>query len=73
MPRTRLPYLQHQRSRHGKLVWYVRIAHGPRIRINSEYGTQEFMAEYHAAVTGTPIAAPAKSSVADLVNQWDDE
>lgn len=64
MPRPRLPHLNREVTRHGKVVWYVRVEHGPRIRLNEEYGTKRFFAEYQAAlVTG----APAKKAT---VEHW---
>lgn len=57
MPRPRPPHLHRERSRHGKLVWYVRIGHGPRIRIRAAFGTPEFDAEYRAAISGAPLSA----------------
>lgn len=33
MPRPRPPHLQRQVTQHGKVVWYVRIGRGPRVRI----------------------------------------
>ena len=75
MPR-RLPYLQQERNRHGTVVWYVRIDRGPRIRIRGKYGSEEFLANYRAAVLGGP-AVPAKDApesdprtLAWLVDQW---
>jgi len=50
MPRPRLTYLHRQITRHGKLVWYVRIGQGRRIRLRAEFGTPQFSAEYQAAV-----------------------
>ena len=38
MPRPRPPRLQLEVTRHGKAVWYVRAAKGPRIRIRAEFG-----------------------------------
>ena len=52
MPRPRPQYLQSERTRHGKLVWYVRIGTGPRTRIRGEYGSAEFMEAYHSAIAG---------------------
>lgn len=52
MPRPRPQYLQSERTRHGKRVWYVRIGAGPRIRIKGEYGSPEFTEAYHAALVG---------------------
>ena len=52
MPRPRPPHLHRQISRHGKTVWYVRVGHGPRIRLKAAYGTPEFQAEYEAGIRG---------------------
>src|SRR5436190_8130994 len=54
MPRPRPPHLQREATRHGRLVWYVRVRDGNksgRIRIRGEFGTPEFEAEYLAALT----------------------
>lgn len=55
MPRQRPPHLQRETTRHGTAVWYVRVGKGPRIRIRSLYGTDDFKAEYEAAVAGKPL------------------
>ena len=52
MPRPRPPHLHRQRTRHGRTVWYVRVGHGPRIRLAAEYGSEEFTAAYRAALEG---------------------
>ena len=52
MPRPRPPYLHHERTRHGKTVWYVRVGKGPRRRLRGAYGSPEFKAEYQAALRG---------------------
>jgi integrase len=57
LPRPRPPHLHREITRHGKAVWYVRVSHGPRVRIRAEIGTPEFDAEYRAALSG---AAPAR-------------
>jgi integrase len=55
MPRPRPPYLHSSRSRHGKLVWYVRKgARAKKIRIRGEYGSSEFMTAYEAAIANAP-------------------
>jgi len=54
MPRPRPPHLQRQRTQHGRVVWYVRIGKGPRVRIRAAFGTPEFDAEYQAALAGNP-------------------
>ncbi len=62
MTRPRPPYLQTELTRHGKRKWYVRIKRGPRIAIEGEYGSPEFMAAYHAAISGTALPAPRSKS-----------
>jgi site-specific recombinase XerD len=71
MPRPRPPHLQHEKTRHGKYVWVVRIGKGPRTRLKAVYGTPEFDAEYHAAVAGEPLASRAVVSKASLQWLWD--
>jgi hypothetical protein len=50
----------------------VRVDRGPRFRIKAEYGTPEFDAEYHAAISGTPSrkSAPSNSSLAWLLARY---
>lgn len=70
MPRPRPQHLQRQITRHGKVVWYVRIDRGPKIRIRGDYGSDEFNAAYNAAISGEkPVApgAPAKDTLAWLI------
>src|SRR5712664_939727 len=62
MPRPRPPYLQHEETRHGVMVWYVRRGHGARIRLRAEYGSEAFWAEYRAALEGAPL--PSKTAKA---------
>jgi integrase len=60
MPRPRSPHLHRQVTRHGAVVWYVRLGKGPRIRIKGVWGSPEFDAAYQAAVQGErPAAAVA--------------
>ena len=66
MPKKRPPYLQRQVTRHGKVVWYVRIRPNPRIRIHGEYGSQEFMAAYRAAISGQETPSTQKVSTNSL-------
>jgi hypothetical protein len=54
MPRPRPPHLHRETSRHCKTAWYVRFGKGPRIRLRSDFGTEEFRAEYEAALQGVP-------------------
>jgi integrase len=53
MPKRLAPYLSHERTRHGRSVWYFR-KNGKRIRLKPEYGTPEFVAAYQAALAGAP-------------------
>lgn len=62
MPRPRPQHLHHERTRHGTLVWYVRIGKGPRIRIKEEYGTPAFRQAYQAALTGEQPTAPTQKT-----------
>ena len=55
MPKPRLPYLQHERTRHGLMIWTVRVGHGPRTRLRAPYGSAEFMREYRTAVENPTI------------------
>lgn len=67
MPKPKLPHLQREKTRHGKMVWYVRMGQGPRIRLNAAYGTPEFMTQYTAALRGEmPAKTNAKSSKGTL-------
>ena len=66
MPKTRPPYLQREITRHGKTVWYVRKKPNPRVRIQGEYGSPEFMAAYMAAVSGQEMPAKTKASTGSL-------
>lgn len=70
MPRPRPPHLLHERTRHGKMIWVVRIGHGPRHRIRAVYGTPEFEAEYHAAVRGEPVPQPKKGKPVSGTMRW---
>ena len=73
MPRPRPPHLHREATRHGRLVWYVRRAKGPRIRIRTEFGTPEFEAEYQAALAGSPPPrkpGPHAGSLAWLIARY---
>jgi integrase len=74
MPRPRPPHLQRRVSRHGKVVWYVRIGRGPLIRISGVFGTPEFDAAYQAAVRGEKVATErvhhAKDTLGWLVDLY---
>ena len=66
MPRPRPPHLQRETTRHGRAVWYVRVDHGPRIRLRAEYGSPEFDEEYRAALAGIPARKTASSFTGSL-------
>lgn len=78
MPKRQLPYLNRQPGRHdnGKVYWYVRLRHGPRIPIEGEYGSPEFLAAYYAAIGGKggkPAAPPTRASKGTLrwlIDNW---
>jgi integrase len=75
MPRPRPPYLHRVITRHGKAVWYVRLGVGQRkrIRLRSEFGTEDFRLEYQAALSGAPRStpgAPASGSLAWLIERY---
>ena len=71
MPRPRWPHLVRQLSRHSKPVWYVRLGHGPRIRLKSAYGTPEFEAEYRQAINGGRAASePRRAGAGTLRWLW---
>lgn len=66
MPRPRPPHLHRETNRHGTTVWYVRVGHGPRIRVPAP-GTEGFYEAYQAALAGeTPDSKPAKARVGTL-------
>lgn len=56
MPRPRPPHLHRQVTRHGRVVWYVRMGKGRRTRLQYQYGSPEFDAEYQAALSNIPKA-----------------
>lgn len=66
MPRPRPPHLHRETTRHGRTVWYVRVGKGPRIRIKGEFGTDDFAAEYEAAIAGKPRAKRGQPGVGTL-------
>lgn len=54
MPRK--PFLSHEKTRHGRLVWYFKRG-GKRLRLPEPYGGDEFNAAYDKALTGSAAAA----------------
>ena len=74
MPKPRPPHLHRQIDRHGNVVWYVRVGHGPRIRIRPPQGTPEFEVQYQAALSGERADGarnnPQSGSLAWLWDQY---
>lgn len=70
MPRPRPPHLHRETSRHGSLVWYVRVGKGPRIRIKAVYGTPEFEEAYQAALDGKSPLGTGKAAKGSLEWLW---
>lgn len=74
MPRDRLDYLRHEKSRHGKWRWYFRKDNGPRIRLHGVYRSREFMEAYAAALEGRtvePVAPARTGSISWLVSRYE--
>ncbi|WP_375659375.1 tyrosine-type recombinase/integrase [Bartonella sp. MR30HLJHH] len=67
MSKPRPPHLVKEVTRHGKIIWYVRIGHGPRIRIRGTYGTQEFVDNYKSALAELQGLILPKSKTGKLV------
>lgn len=61
MPRRRKPYVQREKTRHGKTVWYFRRGTGPRVRLAGDYESPEWLASYEAALGGVAPPAPTTS------------
>ena len=71
MPRPRPPYLSREVTRHGRAVWYVR-RNGKRIRLQADFGTPDFEAQYQAALAGNPLRskAPNEGTLAWLIERY---
>ena len=71
MPRPRLPYLQKETTRHGRLIWYVRLGRGPRTRIHGAYGDADFIRQYKMAISGAIHDRPAgKNTLTWLIDRY---
>lgn len=66
MPRPRPPHLHREKTRHGRVVWYVRIGQGQRTRMHAAYGTPDFTAEYKAAISGNPAPRQGRGRAGSL-------
>lgn len=71
MPRPRPLRLHKETTRHGKVIWYVRVNHGPKTRIRAAYGTPEFEAEYQAALNSDPRKDASTVLTTSLQWLWD--
>ena len=74
MARVKFPHLHTQLTQHKKRVWYVRIGHGPRVRVSEPAQTAKFRAAYLAALRRAekPAEAPRagqKDTLAWLVEE----
>ncbi|AXS39243.1 tyrosine-type recombinase/integrase [Breoghania sp. L-A4] len=56
----RLPYVQRETSRHGRVTWYFRRGKGARQRLPGKHGSPEFTVAYNAALAGLAAKAPAQ-------------
>lgn len=65
-----LPFLQRERTRHGKVVYYVRKDDGPRTRVRGEPGSDEFMANYRDALKEAPMPDEAEKPPARGTFGW---
>ncbi|EFO33950.1 integrase family protein [Roseibium sp. TrichSKD4] len=74
MPKSRLPHVVVEKSRHGRVKYFFRIGHGPRIRLPDDYSTaqaSDFMQAYRSALAGTPPPLPkARSRHAQNTLGW---
>ncbi len=73
MARPRPPHLHRDVSRHGKARWYVRIGKGKRHRLEGEYGSEAFTAQYRAIMAGEepPVKGkPRSGTLSWLVDQY---
>jgi len=62
MPRKLPPYVEANRTRHGKVLLYFRIGKGPRIRLPDDPNSEEFAEAYRAALAGNYTAPAQKAS-----------
>jgi integrase len=73
MPHPIPQHLHRQITRHGRVVWYVRIGKGPRTRLRAEFGTGEFFDQYRIALAAVPKPSgnePAPGTVAWLIARY---
>jgi hypothetical protein len=66
MPHPIPQHLHRQITRHGNVVWYVRIGKGPRTRIRAEFGTVEFFEQYRLALAAVPKPSRNEAAAGSL-------
>lgn len=65
---ARKPFLSHEKTRHGRLVWYFK-RNGRRIRLPDPYGSDAFNAAYDRALQGLEtVNVPKKAQSGSL--EW---
>src|SRR4051794_26304932 len=62
--RVRLKYVVEDIDRHGNVRCYVRLPNKRKTRLRALPGTEEFLAEYNAAITAGPTGSPRQASEA---------
>lgn len=76
MPRPRKPYVQREKTRHGKTVWYFRRGDGPRVRLSGDYESPEWLADYERALgvqqRETPAPKTSSGTLAWLIGRYFD-
>ena len=72
MPRPRPPHLVRETTRHKRVVWYVRVGQGNRIRMHEPYGSEAFWRDYRQAIEGRPVApaGPATGTFSWLIARY---
>lgn len=73
MPRPRPPHLVRETTRHGTVVWYVRVGQGPRTRMREPFGSEAFWRDYRLAVEGKPVGparGPAVGTLSWLIARY---
>lgn len=66
MSKRSLPFLQKEITRHGVTIWYFRRNRGNRVRIRGDYMSEEFLADYNAAMAGVAPPKPGKARAGTL-------
>jgi hypothetical protein len=61
--RLKLKYLKGDVDRHGNARYYVRLPSKRKVRLRGAPGSEEFLAEYHAALEGH-TSRPAQAGAA---------